>query len=58
MILTLVQPQIIAAYLGLSLEKYRKKCSEKMGKTGRRTIYIFVDARFTGVVVKIMSLHG
>jgi hypothetical protein len=51
MALTLVWAQIVTSYLGLTLEKYREKCSKKTGEIGGGAVYVLVDPGFTDFIL-------
>ena len=51
MALTLIQAQVAASYLGLTLEEYREKRSKKTGEIGRGAVYVLVDPGFTDFIL-------
>lgn len=45
------------SYLRLSMQEDGKKCSKKTGEIRRGTIYVFVNACFTDLVLQLVVFH-
>lgn len=57
MALTFVWAQIVTSYLGLTLEKYREKCSKKTGEIGGGAVYVLVNPGFTDFILDEFVVH-